>query len=74
MKNNITECDHEKVDNCEGGEAAGVLCDTRDREIIKDEQKKIKSCFMEDIEFGGKSSVSYDNVTYVINCHEKCKI
>ena len=50
---NITACHHNTEDNCDSGEGAGVICDARDITVIEEERRKVRKCFMKDVDLGG---------------------
>ena len=71
-ENQLVDCLHVKEDYCYGGEAAGVVCDTRDEESIEREKKITKNCFVEDVEYGGVLLETVFNLTSVGKCHSYC--
>ena len=57
---------------CYGGEAAGVICDTRNQQVIDKEKEKISKCFVEDVIYWGNPiNVSLSNIT-IMECQRKC--
>ena len=69
----ITDCPHSETDNCFGGEAAGVVCDTRSRQTIEAERREIAECFVEDVTYWGrKINATFPNVTTSKRCQEEC--
>ena len=69
----LADCPHLEEDRCYGGEAAGVVCDTRPREVIEKEKNYISECFVEDVIYWGNPiNVSLANITSSVDCQKKC--
>ena len=69
----ITECPYSDTENCYGGEAAGVVCDIRDAEVIEAERREIAECFVEDVTYWGtKINATFPNLTSSKQCQEEC--
>ena len=71
----LADCPHLEKDRCYGGEAAGVICDVRPREVIMREKALISECFVEDVIYWGNPiNVSLPNITSSIECQKKCQL
>ena len=69
----ITHCPHSESENCYGGEAAGVVCDVRSKQVIEAEKRLIADCFVEDVIYwGAKINATFPNVTTAKKCQERC--
>ena len=70
---NILDCPHEKEENCNSGEAAGVVCDTRSpEEISAQEETLARECFASNIVFGPVLMDTVVVVPTVQDCQNRC--
>ena len=69
----LADCPFAEQDRCYGGEAAGVVCDTRPREVIMRENELISECFVEDVIYWGNPiNTTLPNITSSIECQQQC--
>ena len=67
----INDCLASKTEDCFGGEAAGVVCDQREKAIV--EERKIAECFVEDVTYwGSRINATLPSVTNAPECQEEC--
>ena len=71
----IADCPHRRDENCNSGEAAGVVCDTRTRQDINVEEELLKrECFATNTVFGPVLMDTVFVVPTVQDCQERCAI
>ena len=69
----ILDCPHQKEENCNSGEAAGVVCDTRSQHDIKMEEDLLtRECFASNIVFGPVLMDTVVVVPTVQDCQNRC--
>ena len=69
----LKDCLTSKTEDCYGGEAAGVVCDQREKAIVEAEERKIAECYVEDVTYwGSRINASLPNVTSAPKCQEEC--
>ena len=69
----ILDCPHQREENCNSGEAAGVVCDTRSQQDIKMEEDLLtRECFASNIVFGPVLMDTVVVVPTVQDCQNRC--
>ena len=69
----ILDCAHQTNENCNSGEAAGVVCDTRSQHDIEMEEDLLtRECFANNIIFGPALMDKVLVVPTVQDCQDKC--
>ena len=72
----LMDCEHlepPRKENCNSGEAAGVVCDPKTREILQREaDQKTEECFARNVLFGPELSSDVWVLDWVLDCQKMC--
>ena len=73
----LTDCIHldqvERKENCNSGEAAGVVCDPRTKdELRREADQRTEECFAKNVLFGPELNSDVWVVPTVLDCQEMC--
>lgn len=72
-ESSIASCPQAETEGCYGGEAAGVVCDTRPAEVIDAEKKMARYCYVEDVIFWGSLISTLTNMISSPECQKQCQ-
>ena len=72
-ESSLLDCDHQKKENCNSGEAAGVVCDTRsEAELRRLAERQTEECFAKDVLFGPELTSDVWILPTILDCQDMC--
>ena len=73
LETDLRNCSHKVSENCDAGEAAGVVCDTRtSREIQAVVESKTEECFALNVLYGSLLTAERSVLPTLLDCQELC--